>query len=222
MKSYFFFFFTSVWLQVRTRFTDCFVFHVLLHKLFIRAGPIVQRVMSALCELPYGRFCMPRKKELTYEEAADLTNEYWVQRHERAGVAIRDILAGRVVVERFAASSNLEVMIDLIFTFFDKERENWTRWKDKYCRMERNFAKNLYNAIIAVKYNIDWYDKGAKPPVDRITFLKLMNCWLWEPFRNHLNERQRKTARRYLNLIKFYYETFNQDGQEEIAPPDRS
>ena len=172
--------------------------------------------MSALCELPYGRFRMPRKKEFTYEEATDLTNEYWVQRYERAGVAIRDILAGRVVVERFAASSNLEVMIDLIFTFFDQERENWTRWKDKYCRMERNFAKNLYNAITAVKYNFDWYDKGAKPPVDRITFNKLMNCWLCEPFRNHLNERQRKTARRHLNLIKFYYETFNQDGQEQM------
>ena len=82
--------------------------------------------------------------------------------------------------------------------------------------MERNFAKNLYNAIIPIKHNIDWYDKGAKPPVDCITFKKLMNCWQFEPFSNHLNERQRKTAGRHLNLIKFYRGTFNQDGQEEM------
>ena len=71
-------------------------------------------------ELSYGRFRMPRKKEFTFEDTADLTNEDWVQSYERAGVAIR---------------------------------ENWTQWKDKYRRMERNFAKNLYNAIIAVNKN---------------------------------------------------------------------
>ena len=150
--------------------------------------------MSALRELPYGHFRMPRKKEFTFEEAADLTNEDWVQSYEQAGVAIRDIVAGRVVVEWFGASSILEDMIDLIYTFFDHERENWTQWKDKHRRMERNFAKNLYNAIIAVNKNIDWYNKGANPPVDRKTFYKLMLCWMFEPFRNHLNKRQRKTA----------------------------
>ena len=117
--------------------------------------------MSALRELSYGRFRMPRKKEFTFEDTADLTNEDWVQSYERAGVAIR---------------------------------ENWTQWKDKYRRMERNFAKNLYNAIIAVNKNIDWYNKGANPPVDRKTFYKLMLCWMFEPFRNHLNKRQKENS----------------------------
>ena len=106
-------------------------------------------------------------------------------------VAIHDILAGHIVVAWFTHSSYLEVMIYLIFTFFDQERENWTRWKHKYCTMEKNFAKNLFNAIVAVKYNIDFYNKGAKLPVDRITFYKLMMCWQSEPFRDHLSDRRR-------------------------------
>ena len=96
-----------------------------------------------------------RRRDLTYEEA---------------GVAIRDVLAGRVEIGRFAQSSHLELMVDLIFTFFDKGRENWTRWKSKYTRIEKVFAENLFNAIIAVRHNIDWVHKGAKPPVDHLTF----------------------------------------------------
>ena len=114
-------------------------------------------------------------------------------------VAIHDILAGRDVVDWFTYSSNLEVMIYLIFTFFNQERENWTRWKHKYCKMEKNFAKNLFNAIVAVKYNTDFYNKGAKPPIDRITFYKLMSCWESAPFRVHLSDRRRKMKQRHIN-----------------------
>ena len=78
------------------------------------------------------------------------------------------------------------MMEDLIFTFFDKERESWTRWKSKYVKMEKVFAKNLYSAIIAIRHNIDWVNKGAKPPVDRLAFYKLMMCWEFEPFHQHL------------------------------------
>ena len=118
----------------------------------------------------------------------DLTNEAWITRYEQDSVAIRDTLAGHAVLDRFAYSSNLEVMINLIFTFFDQERENWMRWKH---RTQKNFARNLYNAIIVVKYNINWYEKGSQPPVDCISFYKLMLCWEFEPFHEHLRERQK-------------------------------
>ena len=62
--------------------------------------------VMALRKLPYGRF------------------DAWMSRYERKGFSIRDVLEGRVSVGRFCESSQLEVMIDLIFTFFDIERGN--------------------------------------------------------------------------------------------------
>ena len=74
----------------------------------VALGPhsVVSQCMSvmALRVLPYGRFRMPRKREFTYEEAADASNEFWISRYERDGVAIRDILAAHVVVDWFAYS----------------------------------------------------------------------------------------------------------------------
>ena len=84
----------------------------------------------ALRELPPSAVHVSRRKELTFEEACDRMNENWVFAYEQAGVAIRDVLAGRVEVGRFAKSSHLEFVIDLIFNFFDRERENWTRSRD--------------------------------------------------------------------------------------------
>ena len=92
----------------------------------------------ALRELPHSAVHVPRRRDLTYEEACDQMNENWVFDFEQAGVAIRDVLAGRVEVGRFAKSSQLDFMVNLIFTFFDKERENWTRWKSRYARMEKS------------------------------------------------------------------------------------
>ena len=43
-----------------------------------------------------------------------------------------------------------------------------------------------------------------------------MTCWEFEPFHQHLNERRRKTAKRHIQLIQFYYDMFNQEGQEEM------
>ena len=97
----------------------------------------------------------------------------------------------------------------------DVERENWVRWKRQYCRVERNFAKNLYIALISIKMNIIW-ERGFKLPVDRATFDKLMLCYGFIPFHNHWNWRQKSTSPRHINLIKFHYEWFNQEGQEEM------
>ena len=49
--------------------------------------------------------------------------------------------------------------------------------------------------------------------MDRITFLRLMVCWEFEPFKKHLTRRQRNTADRYLKAIKFYYEQYNRADQ---------
>ena len=81
------------------------------------------------------RFRMPRRPEVTHEEATDLMDDAWVLNYEREGVAIRNVLEGRIRVSGFETSNQLHMIIDLIFTFFDKERENWTRWKYKYTRL---------------------------------------------------------------------------------------
>lgn len=76
-----------------------------------------------------------------------MSNEGWIHQYEQNGVAIQDILAGSVFVDWFSESSQLEVIIDLTYTFFDDERENWTCHKHSYCCMEKNFTKNLYNEL---------------------------------------------------------------------------
>ena len=172
--------------------------------------------VMALRELPFGRFRMPRRHEVTHEEATDAMNDSWVLNYEREGVAIRDVLAGRIRVSGFALSSQLHMVIDLIFTFFDKERENWTRWKHRYARMEKNFARTLFNVICAVKLNTD-FSVGAKPPIDRVSYYKLMTCWGFEPFQDHLSERKKRTVLRHLRTIMFYFETLNPDGQAEMT-----
>ena len=140
----------------------------------------------------------------------------WVFNYERDGIAIRDVLAGCIRVSGFATSSQLHMIIDLIFTFFNKERENWTRWKHRYSRMEKNFARTLFNVICAVKLNTD-FSVGAKPLIDRVSFYKPMTCWGFEPFQDHLSERRKRTALRHLRTIIFYYETLNTGGQSEMA-----
>ena len=170
----------------------------------------------ALRELPRSAVHVPRRRDLTYEEASDLSDERWIVDFEEQGVAIRNVLAGQVEVGRFARTWHLELMVDLIFTFFDKERENWTRWKSRYTRMEKVFPRNLFNAILAVWHNIDWFNAGARPAVDRLTFDKLIMCWGFKPFHQHLKPRQWRAAQRHVNVIEFYYQIFNQEGQEEM------
>ena len=179
---------------------------------------LLTSVLSALSvmtlrEIPFG--LNPRVRVYTREEVMDRRNDRWILEYERDGVRIRNILAGRVRVTGLSTSSHLHIVIELIYTFFDQERENWTRFKHRYMRMERNMAMNLYNAICAVKLNIDWRE-GAKPPIDRNSFYKLMLCWEFEPFYQHLSESKQRRARRHLGAIQFYYDTLNTDGQEEM------
>ena len=77
-------------------------------------------------------------------------------------------------------------------------------------------ARNLYNVICTVKLNID-YREGAKPPIDRKSFYKLMLCWEFVPFQEHLSASKQRRAKRHLGVIQFYYDTVNTDGQAEMS-----
>jgi len=41
----------------------------------------------------------------------------------------------------------------------------------------------------------------------------LMLCYGFEPFQTYWTRRQKRTAKRYVNVINFYYRTFNQCDQ---------
>ena len=117
-------------------------------------------------------------------------------------------MSGRISIQRFGEFSQLEIAINQIYYIFDVERENWVRSKRRYSWIERNFAKNFYNVIILIKVNIDW-NRGAKSPVDRDTFAKLALCYEFAPFHRHWNQRQKRTAKRQMETIAFYYKWFN-------------
>ena len=82
--------------------------------------------------------------------------------------------------------------------------------------MEKVFSRTLFNAILAIRKNIVW-DLKVKPPVDRITFHRMMLCYNFEPFQTHWTQRQKNTARRYINVINFYFSVFNQCNQNTMG-----
>ena len=97
----------------------------------------------ALREFPFQRFRMSRYPDLTYENAMGRADSPWIEYHERRGFCIHDMMTGRVNVGHFYQSSQLEVVTNQIYVFFEHKRENWTREKERYDKMEHNFAKNL-------------------------------------------------------------------------------
>jgi len=157
----------------------------------------------------------PRKPDTTYEEAIDTMEDDWVTYYEENEFLIRDLLAGRRWFTRFKDSSQLEVMIHQVLFFLDEQRENWTRSRRQYRIIERCFGRTLFNAILAFRKNIVWSMK-VKPPADRVTFHRLMLCYQFEPFQSHWTQRQKNTARRYMNVINFYYEVFNKCDQNTM------
>ena len=149
-----------------------------------------------------------RRSGTTIEEAIDSLDVEWINRMESNDIPIKDLLVGRTIMSHFSHTSQLQIMIHEIYLFMDQERENWTRSKRRYRRIEKVFAMTLFHAICAIRKNLIW-NLGVKPPVDRATFLRLMLCFTFEPFVNHLNIRQRKKAKRYVNHIKLYFQEFN-------------
>ena len=154
----------------------------------------------------------PRKPDTTYEEAIDRMDEAWTRFYESMNFSIRDLLADRRWLSRIKDSSQLEVMLHQILFFMDEQRENWTRSLFQYRSIEKCFGRTLFNSIYAIRKNIVW-DVKVKPPVDRITFHQMMLCYGFEPFQSTWTKRQKKTARRYILAINFYYSTFNQCNQ---------
>ena len=158
---------------------------------------------------------VPRRPETTYEEAIDRMDEDWVRFYEEMDFPIRDLLTGRRWFIRFKDSSQLEVMLYQVLFFMDEQRENWTRSRRQYRIIEKVFGRTLFNAILAIRKNIVW-NQTVKPPVDRITFNRLVTCYNFEPFQTHWTQRQKNTVRRYMNVINFYYEVFNKADQNTM------
>ena len=158
---------------------------------------------------------VPRKPETTYEEAIDRMDEAWTRFYEEMNFPIRDLLVGRRWLIRFKDSSQLEVMLHQVLFFMDEQRENWTRSQRQYRSIEKCFGRTLFNEILTIRRNLVW-DLEVKPPVDRITFHRMMLCYNFEPFHTHWTQRQRNTCRRYINVINFYYSVFNQGTQRTM------
>ena len=158
---------------------------------------------------------VPRKPEVTYEEAIDQMEAPWTRFYEDMNFPIRDLLVGRRWLTQLKDSSQLEVMFHQILFFMDEQRENWTRSHSMYRRIEKCFGRTLFNSILTIRKNIVW-DVKVKPPVNRITFHRLMLCYGFEPFQSTWTRRQKKTARRYILTIHFYYSTFNKCNQNTM------
>ena len=69
---------------------------------------------------------VPRKPDVTYDEAIYMMDEPWTRLYEAMDFPIRDLLSGRRWFVRFNDSSQLEVMLHQILCFVDEQRENWT------------------------------------------------------------------------------------------------
>ena len=156
-----------------------------------------------------------RRRATTFEEAVDTMDDDFMRLYELMGIPIREVLAGRAWVREFSDSSQLEVMIHQIELFFDQERENWARSKRRYRRIERQFARTLLVAIRTIRKNLFW-SLLVKPPVDRVTFLRLMVCYGFRPFHAHWTTKQRRSMKRKMNVIRYFYEHFNQLSQEDM------
>ena len=111
-------------------------------------------VMAALRELHPSQVHVPRRCVVSMEEAIDRMQKVWIDQDEASGVPIHVILAGRMWIGRYADSSQLEILFHQIDLFMDKERENWTKHKHRYQRIEKLFARSLFNAILSIRKNI--------------------------------------------------------------------
>ena len=92
----------------------------------------------------------------TFEESIDSLDTDFMRMYELMGIPIREVLADRAWVNHFSDSSQLEVMLHQIELFFDQERENWTRSKCSYERIERQFARTWMVAIRTIRKNLFW------------------------------------------------------------------
>jgi len=157
----------------------------------------------------------PRKPDITYEEAINRMDDDWVRFYEDMDFPVRDLFAGRRWLIRFKDSSQLEVMLHQVLFFMDEQRENWTRSRRQYRIIEKVFSRTLFNSILSIRKNILWNLK-VKPPVDRVTFHRMMLCYQFDPFQTHRTQGQKNTARRYINVINFYYGVFNKCDQNTM------
>ena len=156
-----------------------------------------------------------RRHATTFEEAVDTLDSDFMRMYELTGVPIREVLAGCAWVRGLSDSSQLEVMVHQIELFFDQERDNWVQSQHRYQCIEKQFACTLMVAIRTIRKNLFW-SLLVKPPGGRMTFLRLMVCYGLKPFHEHWTPRQKNSLRRKMNVIRYYYEHFNQASQEDL------
>ena len=133
---------------------------------------------------------------------------------EENNIPLRGILAGHVTVRHFGASTQLHIVIGQMHHFCELHRENWTRSKRRYLKVEKRFARSLWNVLYAVKINVT-NRHVTKPPIDRNSFEKLVICYDFEPFHKYWSRERKLTAERYMKTIKFYYQC-HYASQEEM------
>ena len=137
----------------------------------------------------------------------------FIRVEEENNITLRGILAGHVTVRYFGASTQLHIVIGQMHHFCELHRENCTRSKRRYLKVEKRFAKSLWNVLYAVKINVV-NRHVTKPPIDRNSFEKLVVCYDFEPFRQYWSQRTKSTAEQYMNIIKFYYQVHHASQEE--------
>jgi len=154
-----------------------------------------------------------RKREVTYEEQVDNMQEPWIEFYEARGLPIRNLLAGRRWEGSFASSIQLIIMVHQVLLFIE-EKENWTR-HPYYVHLETCFAFTLRSCIEAIAKNLIWNVK-VKPPVDRITFHRLILCYNYEQFYTYWTDEQRDQTKRFMSNIDFYFNTIDLRDQDTM------
>jgi len=140
----------------------------------------------------------------------------FIRVEEENDIPLRGILAGHVTVRYFGASTQLHIVIGQMHHFCELHRENWTDNKKSYLKVEKRFAKSLWNVLYAIKINVT-NRHVTKPPIDRNSFDKLVVCYDFHPFHQYWSRRRKTTAERYLNTIKFYYRRHHASQEEMWA-----
>ena len=134
---------------------------------------------------------------------------------ERQGFPVRDVLAGRKRLSRIKTFDCLSLLTRQIHSFVEGNRENWADDRDKYLRVEKNFAKTVYKLVSTAEANCV-LRLGVYPPMTQEDFSRLEFCVDFEPFRKHLRKGQVKEMERAMDNMMDYYELYG-DFEDEVV-----
>ena len=91
-----------------------------------------------------------------------------------------------------------------IHCFVEDDRENFAESKESYLQAEKNFALTLYRIIMTAEENCI-YALGTYPPMTHEDFNRLVYCFEFKPFHEHLTKRQQKEMSASMdNMAEFF------------------